>query len=267
MAKDKSGNKGGLFPGIKWAYVGISVFLLALGVCALVWPEITAGTVCIAIGIAAILFGIVKLIAYFLREVKGIGLNYDLSIGVLGIAAGIFLLVGKDRVIDLLQIVIGIYLVVDSVFKLQTSVDAKRLGVGGWWVSLILSLACAAFGVVLALRVGSNILMILIGVALIVDGLQNLCLVIFSAMAAKALARMTRMATACPTSSTPPICRRRRRPPSRPPRPRRRRPRRKRKLRPPRRNLWNIKKRKIWKETMTHGKKKRRKDRQCRKGL
>lgn len=190
MAKDKSGNKGGLFPGIKWAYVGISVFLLALGVCALVWPEITAGTVCIAIGIAAILFGIVKLIAYFLREVKGIGLNYDLSIGVLGIAAGIFLLVGKDRVIDLLQIVIGIYLVVDSVFKLQTSVDAKRLGVGGWWVSLILSLACAAFGVVLALRVGSNILMILIGVALIVDGLQNLCLVIFSAMAAKALARM-----------------------------------------------------------------------------
>ncbi len=190
MAKDKSGNKGGLFPGIKWAYVGISVFLLALGVCALVWPEITAGTVCIAIGIAAILFGIVKLIAYFLREVKGIGLNYDLSIGVLGIAAGIFLLVGKDRVIDLLQIVIGIYLVVDSVFKLQTSVDAKRLGVGGWWVSLILSLACAAFGVVLALRVGSNILMVLIGVALIVDGLQNLCLVIFSAMAAKALARM-----------------------------------------------------------------------------
>lgn len=179
---------------IKWAYVVMSLFLMALGIITFIWPDITAATICSAIGAASVVFGIIKILTYFMREIKGVALNYDFSVGALAVIAGLILLISRERVVDLLQIVIGIYLVVDSVFKLQTALDAKRLGVGGWWLSLIVTIACLALGVVLIVKIGGDFLMILIGTALIADGLQNLFLVIFSAVAERALERMKKNA-------------------------------------------------------------------------
>lgn len=188
MSKAKT-QKYGVIGKIKWAYAIISAFLIALGVFTFVWPEMTAGTICSAMGVAAIVFGIILIITYFLREIKGVALTYDFSIGVLAVACGLILLIGRDRVVDLLQVVIGVYLIVDSVFKLQTALDAKRLGISGWWLSLILTAACLALGIVLTVKVGGSLLMMLIGAALIADGFQNLFLVVFSAAAARALSR------------------------------------------------------------------------------
>lgn len=181
---------------IKWAYVVMSVFLMALGIFTFIWPEITAGMICSAIGAASIVFGIIKILTYFMREIKGVALNYDFSVGALAVIAGLILLISRDRIVDLLQIVIGIYLVVDSVFKLQTALDAKRLGVGGWWLSLIVTAACLTLGIVLIVKIGGDLLMVLIGAALIADGLQNLFLVIFSAVAERALDRIKKSAAA-----------------------------------------------------------------------
>jgi len=188
---------------IKWAYVLMSLFLMALGVITFVWPEITAATICSAIGAASVVFGIIKILTYFMREIKGVALNYDFSVGALAVIAGLILLISRERVVDLLQIVIGIYLVVDSVFKLQTALDAKRLNVGGWWLSLIVTIACLALGVVLIVKIGGDYLMVLIGAALIADGLQNLFLVIFSAVAEKALARKQKAAASAMESPAP----------------------------------------------------------------
>lgn len=198
MSEAKTQKSAGGFSKIKWAYVVISVFLMALGICTFVWPEITAGTICSAMGAAAIVFGIIRIITYFMRDIKGVALNYDFSIGALAVIAGIIMLIAKSRVVDLLQVVIGVYMIIDSVFKLQTALDAKRLGVSGWWLSLILTAACLALGIVLVVKIGTSLLMVLIGAALVADGLQNLFLVIFSAVAAKALARMEKSAEAAP---------------------------------------------------------------------
>jgi uncharacterized membrane protein HdeD (DUF308 family) len=175
---------------VKWSYVVFSLFLMALGVCAVVWPDIGLATVCIAIGAGATVFGIIRIIVYFLRELRGVALSYDFSIGLLGVILGIILLVHPQGVIDFLQVVIGFFLLLDSVFKLQTALDSRRIGMSGWWVPLIFTLACLTLGVLMILKVGANVLMVLIGVSLIADGAQNLCMFIFSQIAAKQLARM-----------------------------------------------------------------------------
>ncbi|NCB51448.1 MAG: hypothetical protein EOM54_06145 [Clostridia bacterium] len=188
---------------IKWAYVVMSLFLMALGIFTFIWPEITAGAICSAIGAASIVFGIIKILTYFMREIKGVALNYDFSVGALAVIAGLILLISRDKLVDLLQIVIGIYLVVDSVFKLQTALDAKRLGVGGWWLSLIVTVACLALGIVLIFKIGGDLLMVLIGAALIADGLQNLFLVIFSAVADRSLDRMKKSDASAGAGTSP----------------------------------------------------------------
>lgn len=176
--------------GARWSYIGISAFLIALGVCAVVWPDLGLEALCVAIGVGAVLFGVIRVIVYFMREVRGVALSYDFSIGTLAMLGGVILLIRPRSVLDFLQVVIGVYLLLDSVFKLQISLDSKRLGMTGWWVPLIFTAACLALGVLMVLRIGADFLMTLIGAALIADGLQNLCLALYSAAAARQLKRM-----------------------------------------------------------------------------
>ena len=98
---------------VKWSYVVFSLFLIGLGVCAVVWPDIGLATVCIAIGAGATVFGIIRIIVYFLRELRGVALSYDFSIGLLAVILGVILLVHPQGVIDFLQVVIGIFLLLD----------------------------------------------------------------------------------------------------------------------------------------------------------
>jgi uncharacterized membrane protein HdeD (DUF308 family) len=55
---------------IRWAYVVMSLFLMALGIITFIWPDITAATICSAIGAASVVFGIIKILTYFMREVR-----------------------------------------------------------------------------------------------------------------------------------------------------------------------------------------------------
>lgn len=174
----------------KWSYIGLSVFLIALGLCAVIWPNIGMATVCVAIGAGAVLFGVIRIIVYFMREVRGVAVSYDFSIGLLALIAGVILLIHPQSVLDFLQVVIGVYLLLDSVFKLQTALDSKRIGMTGWWVPLIFTVICLVLGVLMVLKVGAELVMMLIGAALIADGLQNLCLAVYAAVAAKQLRRM-----------------------------------------------------------------------------
>lgn len=185
----------------KWAYIAISVFLTALGVCAVVWPDIGVGVICAAIGVAGVCYGVIRIIVYFLAEVRGIGLSYDFSIGLLCVAGGIILLIRPAAVVDLLQVVLGIYILIDSVFKLQTALDARRIGIPGWWIALIFTLVGIVFGILMVLKVGAGALMVMTGLALIADGLQNLCLVIFSAAAKRTLRKAAAGAAAAPADA------------------------------------------------------------------
>lgn len=185
----------------KWAYIAISVFLTALGVCAVVWPDIGIGVICAAIGVAGICYGVIRIIVYFLAEVRGIGLSYDFSIGLLCVAGGIVLLIRPAAVVELLQVVLGIYILIDSVLKLQTALDARRIGISGWWVALVFTLVGIVFGILMVLKVGAGTLMVMTGLALIADGLQNLCLVIFSAAAKRTLRRAAADAAVVPADA------------------------------------------------------------------
>ncbi len=187
MAKEKV-KKDSSALGAKWSYIGLSVFLIALGVCAMIWADISAEVICIAIGVAVIIFGVIRIIIYFMRKLPGVGLSYDFSLGLIALIVGVVLLIHPQGVIDLLQVVIGVFLLVDSVLKLQTAIDSKRFGMTGWWVPLIFTIICLVLGVMMVLK--TNVIMVLIGAALVADGLQNLCLVVYSGIAARQLRRM-----------------------------------------------------------------------------
>lgn len=174
---------------VKWVYVVLSVFLAGLGVCLFVWPDIPAVTVCCAIGGGAVVLGIFKIVLYFLREINAVGEQNDFAIGAMCVIAGAILLIHPNAILDMVPQVLGVYMLIDCVFKLQIALDAKRLGNKGWWLSLAVTLLCIIWGLLLIWQpFGLNEhLMVLIAGGLIADGVQNLLGVVYMAATVRRL--------------------------------------------------------------------------------
>lgn len=168
---------------IRWVYVLLSLFLIGVGVCLFLQPGLSSATVCCAVGLGAMLFGIVKIVLYFLRELNEMAEQYDFAIGAMSVIAGAVLLIHPTAVLALIPQVLGIYMLVDCVFKLQVAMDARRLGNKGWWVSLIVTLLCICWGCLLIWQPFGleNYRTPLIASGLVADGVQNLVSVAYIA--------------------------------------------------------------------------------------
>lgn len=192
MKKDKKEKKSG--SAFKWTYLLSAVFFIGLGVCTMVSPEVTTDIICIAAGVAATVYGVIRVIMYILREVRAIGENHDLSFGILAVVAGLLLLISRDTAVTALQLIVGVFLVISSVFKFEGSLDAMRLGVRGWWLSTAVSLASIALGVFLALGYGAEFAVMLVGGALCAEGVQDLLLFIFSIFSSRKMKKAAEQA-------------------------------------------------------------------------
>ena len=84
---------------VKWVYVLLSLFLIGVGVCLCLWPDIPSVTICCAIGGGAVLFGIVKIVLYFLNDIEQVGEQNDFAIGAICVIAGAILLIHPGAVL------------------------------------------------------------------------------------------------------------------------------------------------------------------------
>ena len=76
----------------KIGYIVMSVLFCLLGLVLLVWPNLSISLIGIAAGIMLIVFGLVKLGGYFTRDLYELAFQHDLAFGLLLIALGVMLL-------------------------------------------------------------------------------------------------------------------------------------------------------------------------------
>ena len=174
---------------IRWTYLLLSLFLIAIGGCLLMWPEVSVNMVCMIAGGGAVFYGLAKIVIYFVRQINVMVEQYDFSVGVLSIMGGAVLLVQPAELLNLLPQVLAVAMLGDCIFKMQIVLDAKRLGNSVWFLLFFLLLVCAAWGVCLVLQpFGLDAYMSqLFAGGLIADGVLNLLSVIFIAVTVKKL--------------------------------------------------------------------------------
>ena len=160
----------------KRAYMILSGIFMLVGLCLTIWPEISIVTFCCVLGGLCVIYGIIRLVGYFSKDQDRLAFQFDLALGIFVLVFGIILLFHPRPIIALLPVVIGLYIAIDSVFKLQTALDAKRFGMPRWWLMLILAIVAGGFGILLVFNPfeGAALFMRLIGITLIIDGIQNL---------------------------------------------------------------------------------------------
>ena len=160
----------------------MSVAFCVLGVLLIAFPDVSITAVGITAGIMLIAFGVVKLIGYFSRDLYQLAFQFDLAFGVLLAVLGIVILVNPDRALVFLCMMIGIAVMADGLFKLQSSLDARRFGLKSWGFLLALAICAGAIGATLLVHPtqSARVLMILLGVGMLFEGVLNLCMALFA---------------------------------------------------------------------------------------
>lgn len=102
----------------------------------LIWrPDGSAKVIGWAIGIAALLYGLLHLINYWRTQRMGDGGKSELFLGITFAALGIFCLITPQTVLSFLPFLLGLVLVVDAVGKAQRAFEFRRLGFARWCLS------------------------------------------------------------------------------------------------------------------------------------
>lgn len=164
----------------KIGYIILSAIFCALGVLLMTDPGLSVALIGDIVGIVLVAFGIIKLVGYFSKDLYRLAFQFDLAFGILLIALGLVLLIKPESAMNILCIILGIEIIADGLFKVQTSLDARRFGLNTWWLILSLAIIAGAIGTVLIFYPSESVraLTWVLGLSLLVEGVLNLCVAI-----------------------------------------------------------------------------------------
>ena len=160
----------------KIGYIVMSVLFCVLGVVLLFTPGVSALWIGRLLGIGLILFGAIKLVGYFSRDLFRLAFQYDLAFGLLLMVLGIVTLSHPGDALSFLCVMFGIPVLADGLFKIQIAMDSRQFGIRNWWLVLVLAALTCVVGVVLVFRpmTGVRALTARMGLSLLCDGVLNL---------------------------------------------------------------------------------------------
>lgn len=160
----------------KIGYIIMSTLFCVLGIMLLFTPDASALWIGRLLGIGLILFGIIKLVGYFSRDLFRLAFQYDLAFGLLLMVLGIVTLSHPGDALSFLCVMFGIPVLADGLFKIQIAMDSRQFGIRNWWLVLVLAALTCVMGAVLVFRpmAGVRALTMLMGLSLLCDGVLNL---------------------------------------------------------------------------------------------
>ena len=160
----------------KGLYIASGVLLCTLGILFLCLQDVMLRILCILLGALMLLFAGAKIVGYFSKDPYGLAFQFDLALGVSVAVLGAIFLLKKEFAITMVAVAVGLFVLIDGAFKLQTAIDAKKFGMRAWWLILIGALLSDAVAASLIFfpEESAHGMMNMVGIALIVDGAQNL---------------------------------------------------------------------------------------------
>lgn len=163
----------------KYGYIVISIVFCLLGIALIAFPAPSTQTMAVILGIVMIVFGAVRLVGYFSRDLFRLAFQYDLQFGILLIIMGIITMLKPDDMMNFLCISMGVCILVDCLFKTRIAMDAKRFGIRQWWLTMGMAVITGIIGLLLAFRPSEalDVIVKLLGVSLLSEGILNLSVV------------------------------------------------------------------------------------------
>ena len=101
----------------KAAYISTCAAIAVIGLILILFPEISMLAVCYMLGIAAIVFGIVKITGYFSADPYGLAFQFDFAFGIIAILLGLVVIIHPGNIMALVPVIMGIYFMIDGIMR------------------------------------------------------------------------------------------------------------------------------------------------------
>lgn len=150
-----------------WSSVGESLALLILGILFIVWPDTMIRIVSYIVGAIFIIKGAFQIINYFLEKGQNDFFNNGLLIGVVSALIGIAALVIGEDLVNIFRIVIGIFIIYESLARINTAIKLHAAGINVWRYVLLLALIVLILGILVTFNDAGTI----IGWVMVASGL------------------------------------------------------------------------------------------------
>lgn len=183
----------------------LSLVYVVLGLTLLIQPKALQVILCYILGIAAAAVGIIRIVWHFLKRDPAGSARSDIPMGVVMIAAGVYMIARVEAVWAWLPVILGFAVLFDSILKMQHAFELRRMSFGYWWLFLLLGLITAVLGVLLLLGVmPENIATYYFGVTLMVDGVVNIAILMLLMAKWRAAAKAQAAQPSQPPAVLPP---------------------------------------------------------------
>lgn len=156
----------------------VAVITIVLGGLLVCWPDRSVKVLCLLLGAAILITGIVYILGWAARRKQGAPSFFVLP-GIILLALGLWLMSSPKEVVLLIQIIFGGVLVFHGVVDLQGAVALMHLRWDRWWLDLMLAALTVGLGALILVNPFGTFtaLVILIGLSLVFDGASDLFLI------------------------------------------------------------------------------------------
>lgn len=161
---------------LSWSEIIIGLAAIVLGLILLILPGVAASVVLCGIGAVGIVIGIVHIVRYLMLDARQAVASNDMALGLVWLVAGILVIVLKDFLISLLPVFFGLAVLLGGIAKIQFTLSFKRMNATRWYLELIGAVISIVLGTLILCNPFSTalLLMRIIGVALLIEGVQDL---------------------------------------------------------------------------------------------
>ncbi len=162
---------------LKWTAAAVAAACVICGLVLIFNPGTTARAVVRVFGWLALFSGAMQLVSY-LTDPKN---QRALTRGLVYVLAALILLTLTGKIIALLSIVVGLFVLVGSGFAVGPALDSKKLGHPYWWVSFSAALVGVILGLVMIFAPLATVsaIVVLAGFALLAYGVEQLWTIFF----------------------------------------------------------------------------------------
>ena len=161
----------------RFGYLLLAILLCASGLLIIIYPNESMTTVSYIIGAITLIGGIVQVIKILANRRRGASFTFSIITACVTIICAVAALIFPDVVMTVYPMMIGLFVIIDGAFKLQTVINSKRYNMKMWWFLLIIS-CVTIFGGFLCVRVrltedNFRLFSFILGASLTVCGVQN----------------------------------------------------------------------------------------------
>lgn len=155
-----------------WTSIITSVVIAIIGIIIILNPMTTMNIIAYTLGGIFIVFGIIKLVNYYIAKGTYDFYNYEIVYGVLAIIIGLITIFYSNTISTIFRIIIGIWIIYSGLMRLGLVLKLKELQVSEWKYALIIALLiliCGAYVLIKAETIG-----IAIGISVLIYAIMDI---------------------------------------------------------------------------------------------